>query len=304
MITHQANLRLACDALYFEAYTQLFGHLSHQRYTYPSMRRLNFKPPLLKPRPNESHKGSFGHLLVVGGDYGFGGAGIMAAQAALFSGAGKVSLATRIEHVSASLTRCPEIMAGGLESSSQLKLALVGPNAIVLGSGLGQSEWSNSLFEQCVTSEQPIVLDADGLNLLSQAKKVYFNENWVLTPHPAEAARLLGVTTSKIQSNRLAAARELHSKFGGIAVLKGAGTVICSSGGVFRCDLGNPAMATAGMGDVLSGIIGGLIAQGLPTQEAACKGVWAHAKAGDLAAQKLGRHLLATEILSFLRPLW
>jgi NAD(P)H-hydrate epimerase len=126
----------------------------------------------------------------------------------------------------------------------------------------------------------------------------------VLTPHPAEAARLLTVTTAEIQENRLAAANQLQEKYGGTIVLKGAGTIVVDDANTFVCELGNPAMSTAGMGDVLSGIIGGLLAQQLLCLDAAKLAVWAHARAGDLAAQALGRHIRATEIFPFLRRLW
>ena len=265
---------------------------------------LNFKPPLLKPRLIDSHKASFGHALALGGDHGFGGAIIMAAEAALVSGAGMVSLATRSQHTTAALTRCPEVMAVGLESGDQFDTIFQNPNVLILGPGLGQSEWSQNVFERSLVAAQAMVVDADALNLLARSQIPLTRENWVLTPHPAEAARLLGVATVEVQTDRLAAAQELQSKFGGVVVLKGAGTIVVNSDRAFCCELGNPAMSTAGMGDVLSGIIGGLLAQKMSCTEAAKLGVWAHAKAGDLAAQNLGRHLRATEIFPFLRHLW
>lgn len=268
------------------------------------MQPLDYQPPLLTPRPNDSHKGSFGHVLALGGDHGFGGAIIMAAEAALVSGAGMVSLATRSQHTAAALTRCPEVMAFGLESGDQFDTIFQNPNVLILGPGLGRSEWSQSVFERSLAAAQAMVVDADALNLLAQSQTFLARENWVLTPHPAEAARLLGVATREVQADRLAAAQKLQRKFGGVIVLKGAGTIVVDSDSSFCCELGNPAMSTAGMGDVLSGIICGLLAQKISCMDAAKLGVWAHAKAGDLAAQDLGRHLRATEIFPFLRHLW
>lgn len=268
------------------------------------MQVLSLKPPLLAPRPADSHKGSFGHVLAVGGDHGFGGAVIMAAEAALVSGAGMVSLATRSEHISAALTRRPEIMSFSIESNQQLELILERPSVLVLGPGLGQSEWSQHVFERFLSATQAMVVDADGLNLLSQLNSRKVKKNWVLTPHPGEAASLLNVNVVDIQADRLAAATELQNVFGGTIVLKGAGSIVCDNTGAFVCKLGNPAMSSAGMGDVLSGIIGGLLAQKHSCSEAAKIGTWAHARAGDLAAHALGRHLMATDIFPFLRRLW
>lgn len=268
------------------------------------MELLNFTPPLLKARPVDSHKGLFGHVLVVGGDQGFGGAGIMAAEAALISGAGLVGVATRSEHVPAILARQPEVMTIALESSDQLEVALKRPSVLVLGPGLGQSEWSHAVFEYCIKAPMAMVVDADALNLLSQQTPHNVRDDWVLTPHPAEAARLLGLTTKSVQADRLAAATKMQQKFGGTIILKGAGTIIVGQQGAFQCKLGNPAMSTAGMGDVLSGVIGGLMAQKIPSMDAACLAVWAHARAGDLAASDLGKHIKATDIFQFIRGLW
>ncbi len=268
------------------------------------MQALDFNPPLLKPRLNDSHKGSFGHVLALGGDHGFGGAIIMAAEAALISGAGMVSLGTRSQHTTAALTRCPEVMAIGLESGEQFDTIFRNPNALILGPGLGQSEWSHGVFERSLMATKAMVIDADALNLLAQSEISLARENWVLTPHPAEAGRLLGVATLEVQADRLAAAQKLQNKFGGVVVLKGSRTLVVDSDNAFCCELGNPAMSTAGMGDVLSGIIGGLLAQDLSSMQAAKLAVWAHAKAGDLAARALGRHLRATEIFPFSRHLW
>lgn len=268
------------------------------------MQSLNFKSPLLKTRLADSHKGMFGHVLVVGGDHGFGGASIMAAEAAMIAGAGMVNLATRKEHLLAALTRKPEIMTFGLESAGQLDVVIKRSSVLVLGPGLGQSSWSHTVFEQCIKATQTAVVDADALNLLSQSTQCHARDNWILTPHPAEAARLLAISIAEVQADRLNAARQIQRKFGGVVVLKGAGTIIVNETDAFVCELGNPAMSTAGMGDILSGLIGGLLAQKILAIDAACFAVWAHARAGDLAAQQLGRHICATEIFPYIRDVW
>ena len=173
----------------------------------------------------------------------------------------------------------------------------------MLGPGLGQSEWSKMLFSAVISSHLPMVIDADGLNLL--AKQFIKNDHWVLTPHPGEAGRLLNLSTQDIQMNRCLHADKIQSKYGGICVLKGAGTIIKGPNEIPRiCQIGNPGMATGGMGDVLSGVIGGLIAQGLSLIEGAVGGVMLHGKAGDLVAKQSGeRGLIATDLMPFLRQL-
>jgi len=267
--------------------------------------RLNFKPPLLSERPANSHKGMFGRVVVIGGDRNYGGAGIMAAESALLSGAGLVYLASRPEHVSAALARRPELMVSGIESSDQLKRLLEQTEVLVLGPGVGQSEWSTEVVECALQSERTMLMDADGLNLLASKFKRYApRDNWVLTPHPAEAGRLLGISTTQVQADRFAAAKALHEQYGGVIVLKGAGTIIADNNGLYLCTAGNPAMSTPGMGDILSGIIGGLLAQGLSLSASAKSGVWAHATAADNHVTTKSKHLLATDIYADLKELW
>lgn len=256
----------------------------------------------LKPRGKESHKGSFGHVLVVGGDYGFSGATRLAAEAALRVGAGLVSIATRSFHANSLNVIRPEIMCHGVDDTRELSSLLLKATIIVLGPGLGQSSWSRKMLACVLKSKKPLVIDADALNLL--AKKRLKNPNWVLTPHPGEAARLLNMTNEDIQKDRLSAAIELQKKYGGVSVLKGAGTLIVGENSVpALCTDGNPGMATAGMGDVLSGVIGGLLAQGIPLFNAAKLGVLIHAQAGDLAAEKGERGMIASDLFPYLRQL-
>ena len=146
------------------------------------------------------------------------------------------------------------------------------------------------------------MVDADALNLLAQESAT--RDNWILTPHPAEAARLLGVTTAQIQVNRLHAVQALQQHYGGVSVLKGMGSLVCAvTRPIAICEAGNPGMSSGGMGDALTGIIAGLLAQGLSLADAACAGVYIHAKAGDIAAQEGERGLLASDLMPHLRTL-
>lgn len=256
----------------------------------------------LKPRRRDWHKGLSGHVLVVGGDVGFAGAVHMAAEAALRVGAGLVSVATRPQHAALINVTRPEIMCRGITQAEDLDPLLAKADVVVLGPGLGQSDWAKALWAYIVEKNLPLVVDADGLNILSQTDKYY--ENWVLTPHPGEAARLLDDTTDTVQSDRLAAIKEINKRYGGVCVLKGSGSLILAPNSLpALCDKGNPGMASAGMGDVLSGVIGGLMAQELPLGDAAKLGVCLHAMAGDLAAKEGERGMLATDLMPYLRRL-
>jgi NAD(P)H-hydrate epimerase len=259
-------------------------------------------------RHRDAHKGDFGHVLVVGGDDGFGGAVAMAAEAALRTGAGLVSVATRPEHVSAILARRPELMVKGVASGQELVPLLNSPTILVVGPGLGQSSWSEQMLQQAVSTGLPMVLDADALNIISGGRVIPNpgNANWVMTPHPGEAARLLGITNTEVQADRFAAVRALHKIFNCAVVLKGAGSLVCTAGDqpVGVCTAGNPGMASGGMGDALSGIIGALLAQGLPSDIALPMGVCLHAEAADMAVASDGeRGLLATDLFGPLRQL-
>lgn len=257
------------------------------------------------PRRRSAHKGDFGHVLVVGGDHGYGGAACLSGQAALRSGAGLVSLVTRKRHVGGMLAAAPELMVHGARKGAVPEHLIQRSNALVLGPGLGRRRWGRRLFRQLQTYEGPLVLDADGLNLLAGASGER-RDNWVLTPHPGEAARLLGVDVAEIEADRFAAVERLQQRFGGTVVLKGAGTLVLGPGNrpVAVCSDGNPGMASGGMGDVLSGVIGGLLAQGWIPEEAAERGVCLHAAAGDRAACVEGeRGLLAHDLLPHIRRL-
>lgn len=259
----------------------------------------------LAPRAADAHKGDFGHVMVIGGDTGYGGAALMAAEAAARSGAGLVSIATRPEHVPAILARRPEVMACGVVSGQELEPWLARPTVLVVGPGLGRSPWSEQMLQQAMKSGLPMVLDADALNILAAGRVIppgTRRDNWLLTPHPGEAARLLGVNTVDVQADRYAFAQNLQQRYGGAVILKGAGSLVASrQGAVGVVTEGNPGMATGGMGDVLSGILGALLAQGLSVTDSAQLGACLHAAAADLAAEELGqRSLLATDLMPYL----
>ena len=261
----------------------------------------------LPPRLLNSHKGSYGWMLAVGSEAGMSGAVRLCGEAALRSGAGKVTIATKVEHAGLVNIGCPELMVRGVDRRAELETLLSEVDVVVTGTGLGRTDWSEEMLSACLGSDSPIVLDADGLNLLAEDLPGMVDQaptarDWILTPHPAEAGRLLACSTGNVQRDRVGAALELARKFSAVVVLKGCGTLIADAKGRYAiCPLGNPGMATAGSGDVLSGVIGALLAQGLDTWEAALVGVVAHASAGDLAASQVGqRGMLASDISAFL----
>ncbi len=256
--------------------------------------------PRLAPRSPIAHKGSFGQVLVVGGDLGTGGAALLSAEAALRCGAGMVTLATRPEHVTASLVRRPEIMCSGIESTYGLSALAQRADVLVIGPGLGQAPWGRSLLSLAAQCPVPQVWDADALNLLAESG-VEPPVDGLLTPHPGEAARLLKCTTAEVQADRPRAARELARRYGCTVLLKGAGSLVAAvDGRLALCDRGHPAMASAGLGDVLAGVAGALLAQGMAPFEAACLAVWLHAVAGERNG-KLGRGLAAADLIPSIR---
>ncbi|MDN5850094.1 MAG: NAD(P)H-hydrate dehydratase [Nitrococcus sp.] len=257
--------------------------------------------PWLAPRQRTAHKGHFGHVLVVGGDHGMGGAVRLAAEAAGRLGAGLITAVTRPEHVLPILAARPEVMCRGVAGAEELEPLLARASVVVLGPGLGNSDWSRRLFERCIAFDGPLVIDADGLNRLAQTPRR--RDGWILTPHPGEAGRLLDCSAAEVQADRFAAAKVLQSRLGGVIVLKGAGSLIRGATLTWLCDRGNPGMASGGMGDLLSGIIGALLAQGLDPEAAAVSGVWLHALAADRAAADGERGLLAADLFEHLRRL-
>ncbi|MGA9993685.1 MAG: NAD(P)H-hydrate dehydratase [Thiobacillaceae bacterium] len=237
---------------------------------------------LLPPRPRDSHKGQFGWVGVVGGAPGTVGAALLAGRSALKSGAGRVTVGLLDERVTVDFTR-PELMFAAPEKlveDAQLSVMALGP-------GLGQGEHALALLKKALALPCPLVLDADGLNLLAshgEVKDTLVRRSLptLLTPHPGEAARLLGCSVAEVQADRSAAARRIAESFRAWTVLKGAGSVIAQPDGSFSVNSsGCPAMAAAGMGDVLTGLIAGLIAQGLEPGPALEAGVYLHGAAGE-----------------------
>jgi len=258
---------------------------------------------LLSPRPRTAHKGLYGHLVVIGGDNGMPGAARVAAEAAARVGSGLVSIATHTAHSAILNQARPELMCHGIEQADDLAPLLDKASVLAIGPGLGQSQWSQSLFARVIDAEIPMVVDADALNMLSHTQQK--RDNWILTPHPGEAARLLGCSSSEIQANRFDAVQQLQQRYGGVIVLKGAGTLIYDGKLPVRlCSAGNPGMASGGMGDALTGVIAGLLAQRLNLTDSACLGVLLHAMAADKVAEHLGeRGMLAMDLMPQLRQL-
>jgi len=257
---------------------------------------------MISPRELDTHKGDFGHLMLIAGSPGKAGAAIMAARSALRTGAGLVSVAApnglvqivQSQIVEAMCIPSAESIEGtlGLGSEEELLKAVVGMSACAIGPGLSTHyetvQVVRNLIQQLTV---PMVIDADGLNaiagyvdILKRAKAPV-----ILTPHPGEMGRLMGISSAEVQKDRITVASEFAAKYKVILVLKGAGTVVaCPDGTTFINSTGNPGMATGGTGDALTGMIGGLLAQGYSAKQAACLGVYLHGLAGDLAAKEKG----------------
>ena len=287
--------RLVADDLDLPA--TAFGNLP------PVLRRISDADwrTALPRRARTAHKGSHGRVLLIGGGPGMPGAVRLAGEAALRAGAGLVTLATLPAHAALIAAARPELICLGVETPGDLVALLAAADVVAVGPGLGRSAWAAALALAAFASAVPLIVDADALNLLAAAPRR--REHWCLTPHPGEAARLLGTDAAAVQADRLAAVRNLQSQYGGVAVLKGAGTLIFDGGGPpWICERGNPGMATAGMGDVLTGVIAAIAAQqrepGPALGRAAAVGVRVHAAAGDLAARGTERGLIASDVIA------
>ncbi|MGH8321331.1 MAG: NAD(P)H-hydrate dehydratase [Gammaproteobacteria bacterium] len=266
----------------------------------PFARCINNTDAHLFRRPRASNKGMFGHVLVIGSDHGMGGAVRFTAEAALRSGAGLVTVATRPTHVAGLLAGLPEAMVCGIDDPADVAPLLARATVIAIGPGLGQDDWGRILLARALDTPLPLVVDADMLNLLA-AHPVARGE-WVLTPHPGEAGRLLKLTTEAVQQDRFQAAAQLVERYRAVVVLKGVGTIVAAADETAAvCIHGNPGMAAPGMGDALTGVIAALIAQGLPLSDAARAGVQFHALAGDRAAESGERGLMTRDLIAELR---
>ena len=259
----------------------------------------------LPPRRHDTHKGQNGHVLIVGGNYGMPGSVILAARAALRSGSGLVSVVTRNEHINAVVAACPECMVHGSANGEIDPGLLEKADYIAVGCGLGSDAWAQRLLYLVLDSTIPLVVDADALNLMAARDHLSLTEECVITPHPGEASRCLNVRKRDIQYDRFQATKTLRQKCNAHVVLKGSGTIIQHNGLPQVCAFGNPAMATAGMGDVLTGMIASLAAQQIVMAGDISKAVMAavclHARAGDLAACGDDRGLMATDVIEYIR---
>jgi NAD(P)H-hydrate epimerase len=272
------------------------------------------KKPLFSARKLDAHKGQFGHVMIIGGDLGFGGAISLATAAALKSGAGLVSVATRSEHASAILSRYPEAMVHSVSSGQDLQPLLARADVIVIGPGLGQSYWAEQLLQQVMALTTPVLLDADALNILAKGriKHNLADRVSVITPHPGEAARLLESDAPQLQKDRFKAAKQLAKRYESSVVLKGLGSLICTHEQISICSDGNPGMASGGMGDVLSGMTGSLLAQQLAKSyslddaglhDLVSSSVCLHSAAADEAAKGGQAGLLASDVVNSLKQL-
>jgi len=272
----------------------------------PPLRRLVLDDlrAALPPRRRSAHKGSHGRLLVVGGGEGMPGAARLAAEAALRTGAGLVYVATHPSSVGPVMAGRPELICHGIGKPEDLDPLLAACDGIVAGPGLGRTPWAEALWQRVLAAPRPLVADADALNLL--AARPTRRERWLLTPHPAEAGRLLGSDAAAVQRDRAGAATALVARYGAAAVLKGACSLVAAAEPDGRpdirvCDRGNPGMATAGTGDVLAGVLGALLVQTGDLACAARAGVLLHALAGDAAAAGGERGMIAGDLLPQLR---
>jgi len=258
----------------------------------------------LPARARAAHKGDAGRVLIIGGNTGMAGAVLLAGEAALRSGAGLVRVATRPEHAHEIVVGRPELMCAGVRDGAALVPWLAAADVVAVGPGLGRDAWADSLLDAALAAGKPLVVDADALNGVA-ARQLRLPARCVITPHPGEAARLLGLDNAAVQADRLAALRALVSRAGTVVVLKGSGTLVGAPAQVPAiCAAGNPGMATAGMGDVLTGATAAIYAQCGDPWRAACAAVYAHASAGDGLAARVGqRGLLASELAAAMTPI-
>jgi NAD(P)H-hydrate epimerase len=267
-------------------------------------------PPPIPERPLSGHKGLFGRVLIVGGNDEMLGAPVLAGTAALRMGAGLVQIAVPKSIVAAALSITPELIALGLgksPGSSELRDAAAAAKAIVIGPGLGKSSAAHDRLMKLVRLKTPMLVDADGLNMLAAGKRwpTFFKSHAVLTPHPGEMKRLGKLIGRKEvptdDDGRIDIAIEAAKAFGQVIVLKGDRTVVTDGERVYLNRTGDSSLSKAGTGDVLSGIIGSLMAQGEERFDAACIGVHVHGRAGEIAGERMGRRcVLARDVIDSL----
>lgn len=255
----------------------------------------------LPPREKDSYKQKLGHVVLIGGEQSMPGAIRIAAEACLRAGAGLVTVATHPDNRGIVIQNRYELMVHGIEKPTQLEALLEKADVCVIGPGLGQTSWSEMLWQGLKQIQCPVVLDADGLNWMSR-ELIPFNQ-LVITPHAGEAARLLNCSASQIELNRFLSVSKLAQLYHCCAVLKGPGTLVCEGTEIKINSSGNESMASAGMGDCLSGIIAAFIAQGMSIFEASQYGVYIHGKAAENACVNGMRGLLVSDLYCEIRAL-
>ncbi len=257
----------------------------------------------LPVRTKSAHKGDSGRVLLIGGSLGYGGAISLAGQGALRAGAGLVKVATDKANSGALNAARPELMTVDMADDESMAQALAWADVIAIGPGLGQSARAEALVDMVLSADKSTILDADALNIVSQ-HGMSFNKRTILTPHPGEAARLLGTSVDKINADRYKAVYELQQHSGGVVLLKGAGTLVCDGKSIVIVTEGSPAMASGGMGDLLTGIIAALRAQGLSQMQATLAGACVHGRSGQLSGEDFGiMGTLALDLLPYVRYL-
>lgn len=261
----------------------------------------SIRSQLLPCRKATAYKGNFGHVLVIGGNRGYPNAARLAGEAAVRTGAGLVSIITHPDSVTAVAAGCASLMVTGSNDTCMLNELLKKVTTIIIGPGLGRDDWAKKMFARVIGCQLPTIIDADALHWLSQNPGRH--PNAVLTPHPGEAARLLSCASVDIESDRLSAAMAINEQYQGVTVLKGAGTIVCHNQQLHFCLGGNVSLASGGTGDVLSGIIAGLVAQGISLADAAICGVQIQAKASELSSTGGTRGILASDLFSHLHAL-
>ena len=284
----------------------LFAGLDIPTACYPAeqavMRRLTEqrRRQLIGRRRRNAHKGDFGHVLIVGGSPGMPGAALLAGRAALRAGAGRVSVATHPMHAAALVAACPELMVRGVADAGELAPLIDTASVVALGPGLGNDDWASAIYPAAAAADRPTVWDAGALTRLAAGAVAHADR--ILTPHPGEAGALLDSDAAAVQSDRVATLCALTATYRSTVVLKGAATLVGAPGSTpWLCTAGNPGMASAGMGDALTGVIAALRAQGIEAELAAALGVELHARAGDRAARDGERGLLASDVIEAVR---
>ena len=273
------------------------GDLSTLLYTYEDIKSL------LPRRKLSAHKGDAGRVLIIGGALGFGGAAIMAGQAALRAGAGLIKVACHHANIPALNAASPELMTVDFDDAKAVQEALSWADVVAIGPGLGQSVPALNLLTQALNSDKALVVDADALNLIAAHELTFKDERHLITPHPGEAARLLKTTVAAISAARVQSAKALQQQYGGVVLLKGAGSVICDGRHCAIAHEGSPAMASGGMGDILTGLCAAYVAQGLSLDDAMLSAVAVHGRAGFMAGKEGVIGTKATDLLPFIRTL-